>query len=56
VIISASLARPPNPLGERDMVTTMSDQIKSGERLPEIIVACVGGGYLLLGKPADDHD
>lgn len=34
----------------------MTEQLKSGERLPEVTVSCLGGGDLRLGKPVDDHD
>jgi peroxiredoxin len=34
----------------------MTKKLKSGERLPEISVARLGGGDMTLGKPVDDHD
>lgn len=31
----------------------MTDQLKSGERLPDVTVTRPGGGDLWLGEPAD---
>jgi peroxiredoxin len=33
----------------------MTNQLKSGERLPEVTVPHLGGGDLRLGRPVDDH-
>jgi peroxiredoxin len=35
---------------------TMTEQLKSGEQLPQVSVSRLGGGDLQLGKPVDDHD
>jgi peroxiredoxin len=35
---------------------TMTEKLKSGQRLPKVTVARLGGGHLQLGQPLDDHD
>ncbi len=35
---------------------TMSNKVKSGDRLPETTVPLLEGGELRLGNPVDDHD